>query len=157
MATIKWKDNSCALDAVLLLSTAAQMAVPNAFDNSILSMPDEFQGLRVSVKHWTETGLWHTWNTDDLSNARNSIRENLRTRISPIWITGNTAIDQLTPIFFPAQLTYIQVELSYQCGKCENISVTNEDIQIQFPASLGKNSTIKDVLNEMVSRTLSVS
>jgi hypothetical protein len=121
--------------------------VPNAFDNFLRSVPlhsvpDELQGLRVMVSDWTEKGSWHTWNTDVLSNARDSVRTSLRTRPSPIGITGNTAIDQLIPIFFPEKLTPVQVELSYQCGKCENVIPTNKDIQIQFPVSLGKNSSI---------------
>lgn len=150
-ATITWKDFSCALDAVILISIAAQLAQLLVVNRIKGDAQMEFQLLWLGLEYWLGKGLWVDWLTSELTETRNIIRKNLAMRDIPINISSTSSAHDLVEIFFPGEMTNFSVDRIFSCSHCGSTRTQKKTHNmLRVLASWQKDSSIAAVLDRAV-------
>ena len=113
----KWEDNSCSLDATLLISLRVLQEHMDKVAELTQTEPI-FAVWLARVRAWRAKGNWQAYSGKDMNQARNSLRDLLKDgglKSRSIAIGEASDIDELVPIFIPPKLTTSSLKTYFTC------------------------------------------
>jgi hypothetical protein len=160
----KWLDDSCSLDASLLLSLRVHQEL-HAKCQSLSSDAVEpvYESWRKSIQDWQSKGAWENYNGASMHDKRNSIRELLKDGGlkdgKSITISKNTTDSALMSIFIPPSLSTFHIKTHFKCtapvhlqnpGLESQASKTRSLKQVSVQGIWAKDSGTQEMLHKSV-------
>ena len=109
----KCRDDSCSLDAVLVMAILVQQALSRrcaAFDRPGLP----YQSLRQAYMEWSARGEWPSWNQREMEARRDAIRT-LFHEVHGVTIDVRSRLEDTLPVLIPTFFTEFRVDLIWRC------------------------------------------
>ena len=122
-----WSDNSCSLDAMMMIILLACLLMPDEMkaiaDSSESSL--EFKTLVGAICGYP--GTWEEFMVNLMTALRELIRQNLLDRPNPIKLTLNTPLDSTFNLIVPQALRTLHISTLYQCtnATCARLSANS--------------------------------
>ena len=158
----KWDDNSCSLDAVLLISLRVHQEL-GALCHGLGETEPIYTAWRTVVETWQKRGTWVKYLGRQMNETRNSMRDllkagGLNNGRSMIIGMNSSVVDTLS-IFIPPSLTKVTVKTVYECTAPIH---TGEPVQADKTRILehlcvqghwAKNSSTQEMLKNLVRKS----
>jgi hypothetical protein len=149
---MQWNDNSCSLDAVLLLLMALFAVNPSIWTSHTHTIGVAF---RNGMEHLS--GSWNLWTSAGMTNLRDTLRSLLENAKTPFIIDINSSARNILEELLPTDTWCLNIRQTLICSKHDSFAGEVKKISAYYrQGSQSRGISTQVMMDEMVRRPYSL-